>query len=73
METRRARSKVRDLEREISTKEGRVRELERAMAQPGFYEDRAEATPLVAEYEALAAEVNELMGAWEALQETVES
>ena len=71
-EGRQARTKVRDLEREISTKEGRVRELERAMAQPGFYDDRSEADPLVAEYQALAAEVGELMGAWEALQETVE-
>ena len=72
-EGRQARTQVRDLEREISTKEGRVRELERAMAQPGFYDDRSEADPLVAEYQALAAEVGELMGAWEALQETVES
>ena len=71
-ETRRAGSRVRELEREISTKEGRVRELERVMAEPGFYDDRAEADPLVAEYEALAAEVHELMGAWEELQQTVE-
>jgi ATP-binding cassette subfamily F protein 3 len=65
---RKLQSKLSDLERQIASKEEAVKELERRMAEPGFYSDRASAQKIVAEHQALSREVEALMADWEALQ-----
>ena len=46
-----------------------MRELEAAMAAPGFYDDRDAAKAAADRHQALMWEVGDLMGQWEALQE----
>jgi uncharacterized coiled-coil protein SlyX len=65
---RKLQSKLSDLERQIASKEEAVKELERRMAEPGFYADRVSAQKIVAEHQALSREVESLMADWEALQ-----
>jgi ATP-binding cassette subfamily F protein 3 len=56
------------LESRIAETEQAIRDLERAMAEPGFYDDRAAAQPTIDRHQALMWEVGSLMGQWEALQ-----
>ena len=68
---RAARDKrIGELERRIAEREGKIKEIEAAMASPGFYEDRAAAQPVVDEHQNLMWEVGDLMGQWEALQQS---
>jgi hypothetical protein len=46
-----------------------VKELEAAMAAPGFYDDRDASKQLIDQHQALMWEVGDLMSQWEALQE----
>jgi len=62
------RRRIEDLENRIAEREQAVRELEAAMAAPGFYEDRESARPVIDRHQALMWEVGNLMGQWEALQ-----
>ncbi len=59
---------IADLEARIAERETLVRELEAAMAAPGFYDDRQAAEPLVHRHAALMWEVGDLMQQWEDLQ-----
>ncbi len=60
--------RIKELEGRIAEREEKIKDLEHRMAQPGFYEDRAGATALAAEHQALMWEVGDLMSQWEALQ-----
>jgi hypothetical protein len=48
-----------------------VKEIEAAMASPGFYDDRARAEKAVADHKALMWEVGDLMSQWEMLSTQV--
>jgi ATP-binding cassette subfamily F protein 3 len=58
-----------DLEERIAERETQVKQLEAAMAEPGFYNDHEAAKAIVDRHQALMWEVGDLMGQWEALQE----
>ena len=61
--------RISDLEQRIGDRERTIRELEEAMAAPGFYDDRQAAQPVVNRHESLMWEVGDLMSQWEALQQ----
>jgi len=62
------RAQISDLETRIAAAEAAIREMEIAMAAPGFYEDRATAQPVIDRYQSLMWEIGDLMHQWEALQ-----
>jgi ATP-binding cassette subfamily F protein 3 len=62
------RARIDDLEARIAERERAIREIEAAMAAPGFYDDRAAAQPLIDRHQALMWEVGDLMHQWEELQ-----
>jgi ATP-binding cassette subfamily F protein 3 len=72
-ELKKTKARLAELERRIAEKEQAVKELERQMASPGFYDVRSRADKAVADHKALMFEVGELMSQWEALQEHVEA
>ena len=61
--------RIGELERRIAEREGKIKEIEATMASPGFYDDRAAAQPVVNKHQNLMWEVGDLMGQWEALQQ----
>ena len=61
--------RIDDLERRIADREKDIRDVEGAMAAPGFYDNRDAAQPVITRYEKLMWEVGDLMGQWEALQD----
>jgi len=62
------RGRITELETRIADAENTIRELERVMAAPGFYEDRAAAQPVIDRHQALMWEIGDLMHQWEALE-----
>jgi ATP-binding cassette subfamily F protein 3 len=62
------RARIDDLEARIAECEAAIRELEKTMAAPGFYDDRAAAQPVVDRHQSLMWEVGHLMHQWEELQ-----
>ena len=62
------RAQVDALEARIAETEKAIREIEEAMAAPGFYDDRAAAQPVIDRHQTLMWEVGELMHQWEELQ-----
>jgi ATP-binding cassette subfamily F protein 3 len=62
------RARIEDLETRIAATEQAIRDLEQAMAAPGFYEDRAAAQPVIDRHQTLMWEVGDLMHQWEQLQ-----
>jgi ATP-binding cassette subfamily F protein 3 len=71
-ESQARRARVADLEARIAERERAIRELETAMAAPGFYEDRAASQSLLDRHQSLMWEVGELMHQWETLCELLE-
>jgi ATP-binding cassette subfamily F protein 3 len=69
---KKARARLAELEKRIAEKERAVKDLEAAMASPGFYEDRARADQAAADHKSLMWEVGDLMQQWEMLQAEVE-
>ncbi len=63
------RKRIADLEGRIAEREMQVKEIETAMAAPGFYSDLAGSRQLVDRHQTLMWEVGDLMAQWEALQE----
>jgi ATP-binding cassette subfamily F protein 3 len=59
---------VADLESKISEREALIKDLEAAMAAPGFYDNREAAEPTLSRHAALMWEVGDLMHQWEELQ-----
>jgi len=64
-EARRAR--IEGLKARIAVTEQAIRDLEEAMAAPGFYDDRTAAQPLIDRHQSLMWEVGTLMHQWEEL------
>ncbi len=62
------RVRIEDLETRIAATEQAIRDLEQAMAAPGFYDDRAAAQPIIDRHQALMWQVGDLMHQWEQLQ-----
>jgi ATP-binding cassette subfamily F protein 3 len=67
------RARIDELEAKIADRERAIREIEGAMATPGFYDDRAAAQPIIDRHQALMWEVGELMHQWEEIQTTLNS
>ena len=62
--------RIADLESRIAEREQAVRDLESAMAAPGFYENHEAAKPIVDRHQAILWEIGDLMHQWEELHET---
>jgi ATP-binding cassette subfamily F protein 3 len=62
------KTEIETLETQIAECEQAIRELEQAMAAPGFYEDRAAAQPVIDRHQSLMWQVGDLMHRWEELQ-----
>ncbi len=60
--------RVQELETRIADREQAIKDLERTMAAPGFYDDRGAAQPVIDRHQALMWEVGDLMNQWETLQ-----
>ncbi len=63
------RKRISELETRIAARETEVKELEAAMAAPGFFDDREKSKVATDRHQALMWEVGDLMGQWEALQD----
>ena len=61
------RARIDELEARIANTEQAIREIERAMAASGFYDDRATAQPVIDRHQALMWEVGDLIHQWEEL------
>ena len=61
------RARIEELESRIAATENSIRELESAMAAPGFYDDRTAAQGVIGRHQALMWEVGDLMHQWEEL------
>jgi ATP-binding cassette, subfamily F, member 3 len=66
------RKKISDLEAQIADRERLIKELEASMSQPGFYEDRDAAKPVLDRHQALMWEVGDLMHQWEEVSHSAE-
>ena len=64
------RARIETLETRIAETEAAIRDIEGAMAAPGFYDDREAAQPLIDRHQALMWTVGDLMHQWEELQAT---
>ena len=64
--------RIQELEARIAKAEAGIKELEAAMAAPGFYEDRVKSQPVIERHHTLMWEVGDLMNKWEALQAQTE-
>jgi ATP-binding cassette, subfamily F, member 3 len=62
------RLRIEQLEARIADTENAIKEIERAMATPGFYDDRAAAQAIIDRHQSLMWEVGDLMNQWEGLQ-----
>jgi ATP-binding cassette subfamily F protein 3 len=62
------RARIGELETRIAETEQAVREIERAMSAPGFYDDRTAAQAMIDRHQTLMWEVGDLMSRWETLQ-----
>jgi ATP-binding cassette, subfamily F, member 3 len=60
--------RIQDLEGRIADREQAIKDLERMMATPGFYDDHEAAKPIVDRHQGLMWEVGDLMHQWEVLQ-----
>jgi uncharacterized coiled-coil protein SlyX len=66
------RARIEDLETRIAATEQAIRDLEQAMAAPGFYDDRVSAQPIIDRHQSLMWEVGDLMHQWEELQSAID-
>jgi ATP-binding cassette subfamily F protein 3 len=64
--------RIQELEARIAKAEAGIKELEAAMATPGFYDDHVASKPVIDRHQALMWEVGDLMNKWEALQADTE-
>jgi ATP-binding cassette, subfamily F, member 3 len=62
------KSEIEALEARIAECEQSIKELERTMAEPGFYDDRAAAQPTIDRHQSLMWTVGDLIRQWEELQ-----
>ncbi len=62
--------RIEELESRIAEREAEIKTIEAQMSAAGFYEDHEAAKPVIDRHQALMWEVGDLMGQWEALQDT---
>jgi ATP-binding cassette subfamily F protein 3 len=67
-EAKKRKARLSEVEKQIGAQEALVRELERRMGEPGFYDDREAADRSVAERQKLLGQIEALMAEWEELQ-----
>jgi ATP-binding cassette, subfamily F, member 3 len=60
--------RIAELEARIAEREGSIKELESAMAAPGFYEQHERAKPILDRHQQLMWDVGDLLNQWEMLQ-----
>jgi ATP-binding cassette subfamily F protein 3 len=61
-------TRIADLESRVAEKEQAIKEIEAAMASPGFYDNLETAQPQIDRHQRLMWEVGDLMNQWEDLQ-----
>ena len=71
-ENEKLRARIAELEARIADRERLIKELEASMSQPGFYEDREAARPVIDRHQALMWEVGDLMHQWEEASHSAE-
>jgi chromosome segregation ATPase len=71
-ELKKTKARLAELEKRITEKEQAVKELEARMATPAFYDDRARATQAAEDHQKLMWQAGDLMAQWEALQAEVD-
>ncbi len=71
-ELKKTKARLVELEKRITESEQAVKALEARMAAPGFYDDRDRATQAAEEHQKLMWETGDLMAQWEALQAEVD-
>jgi ATP-binding cassette subfamily F protein 3 len=64
---------VAELEARIAEREATMKEIEAAMAAPGFYENHELSKPVIERHQALMWELGDLMHRWEEVQQSLES
>jgi len=64
--------RIQELETRIAEREQAIKDLESTMSAPGFYENHAEAKPVIDRHQSLMWEVGDLMHQWEVLQSETE-
>jgi ATP-binding cassette subfamily F protein 3 len=64
------RRRIEELESRIAEREAEIKKLEAQMSAAGFYDNHAAAKPVIDRHQALMWEVGDLMGQWEAVQDT---
>jgi hypothetical protein len=69
---RQLKKKIAELEAQIAERERLMKELEASMSQPGFYDDRDAAKPVLDRHQALMWEVGDLMHQWEEVSHSAE-
>ena len=62
------RRRIDELETRIAERERAIKDIEASMSAPGFYDDHANAKPVINRHQALMWEVGDLMSQWEDLQ-----
>jgi ATP-binding cassette subfamily F protein 3 len=62
--------RIEELESRIAEREAEIKTIEAQMSAAGFYENHEAAKPVIDRHQALMWEVGDLMGQWEALQDT---
>jgi ATP-binding cassette subfamily F protein 3 len=62
-------TRIASLEARIAERERAIRDIEAAMGEPGFYQDRARSQSVIDQHQGLMWEVGDLMHQWEELQE----
>jgi ATP-binding cassette subfamily F protein 3 len=67
------KDRINDLEARIADREQAIKEIETAMAAPGFYDNHESASTTLNRHQALMWEVGDLMKQWEELQTTAET
>jgi len=71
-ELKRSKARLAEIEKRVTEAEQAVRQLEARMAAPGFYDDRDRAAQSAEEHQKLMWEAGDLMAQWEALQAEVD-
>jgi hypothetical protein len=61
------RAEIEQLEGRIASCEAAIRDIEKKMTAPGFYDDRLGAQPIIDQHQALMWQVGNLMHQWEEL------
>ena len=62
------KNRIDDLETRIADRDKQIKDVEAAMAAPGFYEDHEKSKPIIDRHQALMYEIGDLMHQWEEVE-----